>query len=179
MGCGPQEEFRACSDIKISSGNKKNPWAGNLKPPRPSRKRKPRPVQNSWSWSSWDTKQSDSNPRETIQKKSLPGSFWKTFLKPSGSGYNYSSQGSNGYSYFWAGLGKKKSAQIANKASFKMQQNKDIIAHEEKKANDTEEVQPISLVGYFSPAYHTKAQLVVQNIISSITKFIYSLFAKF
>ena len=61
VGCGPQEEFRACADIRISDGtvNTSNPSPGasgtnswssstnNIKPVE-------RPITwNSWSWSSW------------------------------------------------------------------------------------------------------------------------------
>ena len=85
MGCGPQEEFRTCADIRISHSKKvTNTWDTISK--QPTTKLKPKstkPKQNGKPWS---------------RKKSEP--VWS--VKRGVAGYRYSLNTSNSYSHAWS-----------------------------------------------------------------------------
>ena len=85
MGCGPQEEFRTCADIRIShSKNITNTWDTINKQSRTKLKPKStKPKQNGKPWS---------------RKKSEP--VWS--VKRGVAGYRYSLNTSNSYSHAWS-----------------------------------------------------------------------------
>jgi hypothetical protein len=75
VGCGPQEEFRACADIRISTGKNKNTWAkiNGLSTNRPKQrisKPKQKSTVNSWSWTNWKNHEKKS----TVNRKLKPHS---------------------------------------------------------------------------------------------------------
>ena len=85
MGCGPQEEFRACADIRISHSKKEtNTWDTINKQPTTKQKSK--------------STKSKQNGKPWSRKKSEP--VWS--VKRGVAGYRYSLNTSNSYSHAWS-----------------------------------------------------------------------------
>ena len=85
LGCGPQEEFRACADIRIKGRRAaENPWTP--KPNKNSRKPSKRPTRR---------------PSRRPSPATTPRPWWRWWKSEAGHSYNTSSPTS--WSFVWVG----------------------------------------------------------------------------
>ena len=154
VGCGPQEEFRACADIRISRGEMGNTWAkiNGQSTNKPNHTiSKPKSNVNSWSWTSWQNPEKKSRP---VNRKLKPHPGFDKSVDTDRTGYSYSSNNSQSYSYSWASFNRKASPMRSATAS---------VVLLEENAEEYREHQE-SLIDHIFPGYQDRAKRVAMQI---------------